>query len=81
MVALLLALSGRAQGSDSVEKAECLPTDLVRETMAQEQFRMVRVDFDRDWAMVTYTRFDETIQWLFLPSGVACLFREREGGV
>lgn len=81
MAALLLALSGRASASDSVDKPLCKPTDVVRVEMAQEQFRMVRVDFDKDWALVTYTRYDERIQWVFLPSGKACLFRERQGEV
>ena len=80
MVALLLALSGRASASDSVDKPHCVPTDIVRTMMAEEQFRMVRIDFDKDWALVTYTRFDETVQWVFLPSGKACLFRVRLGG-
>lgn len=80
MVALLLALSGKANSSDSVDKPHCLPTDVVRTTMAEEQFRMVRIDFDREWALVTYTRYDEVVQWVFLPSGKACLFRERLGG-
>ncbi len=80
MVALLLALSGKANSSDSVDKPHCLPTDVVRTTMAEEQFRMVRIDFDREWALVTYTRYDEVVHWVFLPSGKACLFRERIGG-
>lgn len=81
MVGLLLALSGKANSSDSVDKPYCVPTDVVRTTMAEEQFRMVRIDFDKDWALVTYTRFDEVVQWVFLPSGKACLFRERQGGI
>lgn len=81
MGALALAFSGRAISSDSVDKPVCKPADVVRVEMAEEQFRMVRIDFDKGWALVTYTRHGESVQWVFLPSGKACLFREREGGI
>lgn len=75
MVALLLALSGKANSAE-----HCAPVDVVKWDMAQEQFRIVRIDFDEAYAIVTYQRYDERIQWVFLPSGKACLFNERLGG-
>lgn len=75
MLALMLALSGKANSAEV-----CKPVDVVKIEMAQEQFRIVRIDFDARYAIVTYQRYDERIQWVFLPSGKACLFNEREGG-